>query len=55
MTDFNDESSEAGGIQPDPVGDAHGVDGGQAEPFPPASEGADVYVVRSSQALRPFF
>jgi hypothetical protein len=25
-TDFNDESSEASGIQPDPAGDAHGAD-----------------------------
>ena len=38
-TEFNDESSGAG-VQPDPVGDAHGADGGQPELFPLASEGS---------------
>ena len=41
MTESNDESSGVGGIQPDSVGDAHGVDSGQPDLFPPASEGSD--------------
>ncbi len=44
MTESNDESSGVGGIQPDPVGDAHGADP-QADLFSAGpSEGSDIGV-----------